>query len=309
MITEVLKVYKERDDVTLTTYITAEKGELHVITKRPAVIICPGGAYITCSDREAEPVALRFSSMGYQTFVLRYSVYDENKGEHLDLFSELSAKTHCPYPAPILDIGNAMLLINENADLWQVDTEKIILCGFSAGAHNVAMYGNLWNSNQMKQLCSNQLLKPAGMILGYAVTDYFLQQCLNGTDFENKLRNISNVAYFGVENPTNELLEKVSPARNVNEFTPVAFLWGAAEDNLVPIEHTIQMANALAQKKIPFEMHVYENGCHGLSLGTQATATAMPLLNSEVAQWIDSVQKWMERHFPLEMPKNPTEIV
>ena len=64
MLTEMIKLYEDRNDVTLTTYVIAEKGELHAQGKRPAVLICPGGAYMNCSDREAEPVALKFASMG-----------------------------------------------------------------------------------------------------------------------------------------------------------------------------------------------------------------------------------------------------
>ena len=77
MLTETIKLYEDREDVTLTTYVIAEKGELRGQGKRPAVLICPGGAYMSCSDREAEPIALKFAAMGYHAFVLRYSVYGE----------------------------------------------------------------------------------------------------------------------------------------------------------------------------------------------------------------------------------------
>ena len=77
MHTEVIKFYENREDVTLTTYVLKDSQELLDGKKRPAIIICPGGAYLSCSDREGEAVALRFASMGYHTFVLRYSTYME----------------------------------------------------------------------------------------------------------------------------------------------------------------------------------------------------------------------------------------
>ena len=74
---QVIKLYENRDDVTLTTYVLADSKEMLNGKARPAVLICPGGAYISCSDREAEPVAMAFAAMGYHAFVLRYSVYGE----------------------------------------------------------------------------------------------------------------------------------------------------------------------------------------------------------------------------------------
>lgn len=65
MITETVRLYRDREDVLLTSYILAEAGELHTQGKRPAVLVCPGGAYLNCSDREGEPVALKFAAMGY----------------------------------------------------------------------------------------------------------------------------------------------------------------------------------------------------------------------------------------------------
>ena len=76
MKTEKLCLYENRPDVTLTTYLIDDSRELMNGRKRPAILICPGGAYMFCSDREAEPVALRFMAMGYHAFVLRYSVYN-----------------------------------------------------------------------------------------------------------------------------------------------------------------------------------------------------------------------------------------
>ena len=79
MKSEVIYLYKDRTDVTLTTYVLDDSREMLNGGKRPAVLICPGGAYLSCSDREGEPVAMAFAAMGYHAFVLRYSTY----GEHL----------------------------------------------------------------------------------------------------------------------------------------------------------------------------------------------------------------------------------
>ena len=92
MKTEKLCLYENRPDVTLTTYLIDDSRELMNGRKRPAILICPGGAYMFCSDREAEPVALRFMAMGYHAFVLRYSVY--NKGVMVDPRGEKIGRAH-----------------------------------------------------------------------------------------------------------------------------------------------------------------------------------------------------------------------
>ena len=65
---------KDYDEAWIETYFWQESVELYPGQKRPAIVICPGGAYAMTSDREAEAVALRFMSMGYHAVVLRYSV-------------------------------------------------------------------------------------------------------------------------------------------------------------------------------------------------------------------------------------------
>ena len=94
MKTEIIKIYDNRDDVTLTTYILQDSLEMLAGKARPAILICPGGAYLNCSDREAEPIAMKFASMGYHTFVLRYSVYCEGGKEFADISKPIPVKEH-----------------------------------------------------------------------------------------------------------------------------------------------------------------------------------------------------------------------
>ena len=105
-------------NVTLTVMTQEVGGEFRGVTVRPAVLVIPGGGYMFCSDREAEPVALPFLAAGFQAFVLRYST-----GEH------------SRWPNPLEDYEQAMSLIRENADKWHVIPDQIAVIGFSAGGH------------------------------------------------------------------------------------------------------------------------------------------------------------------------------
>ena len=100
MVTKVIPLYEDRTDVTLTAYVIAEKGEMNQQGPRPAVLICPGGGYMNCTDREAEPVALQFTAMGYHAFVLRYSTYGEGDMAYPDLSRSAASKRELPAPRP-----------------------------------------------------------------------------------------------------------------------------------------------------------------------------------------------------------------
>lgn len=298
-----------RTDVTLTTYVLDASPEMPGSKRRPAVIVCPGGAYLSCSDREGEPIAMAFANLGYHAFVLRYGVYTE--GEPGMFFpepgTEASPKEHCVHPNPIRDIARAMLEIRAHADEWLVDTDRIAVCGFSAGAHNCAMYATNWHKPVLTDFfgCDAAQLRPAACILGYTLSDYIFMKENAGASTDPMAAGMfamSNTALLGTPAPDDALLREVSPARNVTEHTPPTFLWATSEDSLVPVQHTLLMAEALADHKIPFEVHVFENGPHGLSTATQSSAAAQSNVRPDVAAWLPMCGTWLEKRFALELP-------
>lgn len=127
-------------NVSLTGYIQPVGGEFWGMTKRPAMIIMPGGGYQYCSDREAEPVAFAYLQTGYQVFILRYSL-NEN----------------AVWDNPLKDYDMAYETICENAEKWFVDTERIAVIGFSAGGHLAA------------SAAVSAIHRPRAAILGYPV--------------------------------------------------------------------------------------------------------------------------------------------
>ncbi|MCI6464176.1 MAG: alpha/beta hydrolase [Faecalicatena sp.] len=305
MLTEEIKLYPDREDVTLTTYVIAEKGELHAQGNRPAVLICPGGGYFNCSDREAEPVALKFASMGYHAFVLRYSTYDEGKNQFPDLTRQIEPKEKTKHPAPVRDIGKAMLYIREHAKAWSVDMGRVAVCGFSAGAHNSAMYSVYWNSPLLTEFfgVDAEMLRPAAVILGYTLSDYIFMKGVKKNEMDTAFFAASNTAFLGEANPSEEKLREVSPALNVTENTPPTFLWATAADGMVPVQHSLRMAHALADHKVPFEIHIFEEGDHGLSVATQASAMSRTMLNQDAAKWVGLAECWLEKRFALDLPQ------
>lgn len=304
MLTKTITLYPDRQDVTLTTYILDGSSSLLNGRKRPAVLICPGGAYLFCSNREAEPVALHFAAMGYHAFVLRYSTY--SGGTEYDLSdTDLPVHPDSIHPAPMRDIGKAFLTIRAHADEWLVDMEKIAICGFSAGAHNCAMYAVYWDKPVIHEFFGEEpsQFKPALAILSYGISDYH-SMGRNTSDPKNqKLSQSASIAFLGTTSPTADLLDEVSPAMHVSKNTPPTFLWATSEDALVPPENTTIMATALAKAGVPFEVHIFEEGQHGLSLADQTTATAAWQIDPDAAQWVALVEKWMAKRFALPVPE------
>ncbi len=305
---EVIYLREGRNDVTMTTYVLDNSPESLNGKLRPAVVICPGGAYLNCSDREAEPVAMAFANMGYHAFVVRYGTYTEGKP---GLFmpepgKPIPVKEHCVHPEPMRDIARAFLEIRAHADEWYVDVERIAVCGFSAGAHNSAMYATRWHEDVLSGYFGKpaETFRPAACILGYTLSDYvYMKQVSVGEDpMAESLFKASNVALLGTENATHIQLEDVSPALHITEHTPPTFLWATCEDTLVPVQHTLIMAKALADGKVPFEVHVFENGPHGLSTATQSAAAAKSNIKPDVALWLPMCETWLNKRFALDLP-------
>lgn len=156
MLYQTLKLHNGRSDVTLTTYIL-QPNEFMPEGKRPAVLICPGGGYLVCSDGEGEPIAIAFNRMGYNAFVLRYSVYSGVSGSSESVAAPgangpsavREPRDHCVFPNPMLDVKAAMEEIQRNAVQWNTDPSgdralRLFSWGTQCGdiQHLLETYGN-----------------------------------------------------------------------------------------------------------------------------------------------------------------------
>lgn len=244
---------------TLTTYV------LEGDKKRGVILILPGGGYGFTSPREAEPIALKYNSAGFHAFVLNYSVSPSR------------------YPQALFDAARAMCIIRENVDKWNIDKEKITVCGFSAGGHLAASLSVFWNEEWLfeKEGIFDGGTKPNASILSYPVITS--GEYAHRGSFDNLLG----------EKPSEELVELLSLEKQVNKNTPPTFIWHTYEDNTVPVENTMLFATALRKQDIPFELHIYPKGGHGLSLATKETANEDIQINPHVSTWINLSIEWL----------------
>jgi acetyl esterase/lipase len=171
-----------------------------------------------------------------------------------------SLNEHAAFPQPLQDAEEALEQIRSKSAEWGVNPDKIAVCGFSAGGHLAAALGTMGR------------VRPNAIILAYP--------CI--------LDSISNILPAPVPS-----LEK-----QVDAQTPPAFIFSTANDALVPVENSLLFAVALNQAKIPFELHIFQDGTHGLSLAKPHTASGFrAMVNPEAARWIELCAIWLEKLF------------
>lgn len=298
MISEKLQVWEdEKNEAYIKTYLLEDSKEFNQGKKRPLVIVCPGGAYLGTSDREAESVALRFNSYGYHAVVLRYNTYF---GElNWEFKEEMSVKTACLWPNPLYDLAKTMAMVQQQKEAWLVDEQRIMLCGFSAGGNLVGNMATRWHEPWLAEKVgiSSDELRPHAAIIGYPVTDYFLLKELNkmrGDEGVIGLFKMANLASFGVIEPSDEQLTSISPVYAVSDKTIPMYIWHTAADKLVYSENALHLALALCKYQIPYELHIFQEGGHGLSLCDETTAAEPGHINHAAYTWFDMAMTWLK---------------
>ena len=245
-------------EATLEGYILDCELSLGQDKKRPAIVICPGGGYLYCSPREAEPIALRYAARGFHAFILRYSV-----------------KWDAANFAPLQEVSWVIGYLREHAEQWHIDPAKIATCGFSAGGH-LALAAGLLGEN-----------KPNAMILGYPAvtvpntpqTNFMLKLLTGRMDVTDE-----DAAYFSLEN-------------HITKDAPPVFMAATAEDSLSPYG-ALTVANAYTKQGLHYELHMFQHGPHGYALADETTADgSSQVLNSSFAQWHQLSVDWLYRVF------------
>lgn len=306
MKSEEIRLWKDKEnEAFLTTYILDEFTRLNS-KKRPAVIICPGGAYLRTSDREAEPVAIKFASLGFNTFVLRYNTFFRSKEDGFNYINKntnkkIKVNKNTKYPQPLFDLAKAMIIIRENAEAWNIDVDNISICGFSAGAHLAALLGTQWQSTLLKDKFNSEseVFKPKTLILAYPVIDYMIIKELkdkSNNKIDIDMFNVSNEAFFGEENPSDKLRKKLSICNNITDNMIPTFIWHTANDELVCVQNSLNLALALSKKNITYEMHIFENGPHGMSLCNEVTAAEVSQINKDCEKWFELAVEWLSKY-------------
>ena len=211
---------------------------------RPVMIISPGGGYRFVSPLEGEIVARTFFDKGWNCFVLTYSV------NMLDL-APLNEQ-------PLHDISRAVRFVRKHAGEFRIDPDKLAVCGFSAAGHLCASLAvHYMDDAEIDPEYAGISNRPQAAVLSYPV--------ISSGEFAHR---DSFTALLG-KDASKESLAYMSLETQVTKDTVPCFLWATATDDLVPAENSYLFSEALKKEGVPYALHVFTDGPHGLSVATQ----------------------------------------
>lgn len=262
---------------TMDAFLLDKEDAPETSEARPALIICPGGAYAYTSEREGKPIAKKFNSLGFQTFVLNY---------HTAPFE---------FPTALCELAVAVRTVRENAEEWGLDPERIAIAGFSAGGHLAASlcvnYKKDWLLSYLSNAAPEEIM-PNACVLSYPVitSGEFGHQ----GSFENLLG--MHTDEDKAKKYKQDLVELVTLDRHVTEDVPPTFLWHTYEDASVPVENSLLYLAALCNAGVLAEFHMFPFGSHGLSLATEETANGEEKnIQEECAIWPELAARFLNQ--------------
>ena len=203
---------------------------------RPGMLVIPGGGYWFRSGREKEPVALAYLREGYCAFTLDYSV-------------------QTLFPVPLLEAAMAMIYLRENAAKYGLDPAHLAAIGFSAGGHLAGMLSMLYEEPEIVSVLGERREERASRRRRSLLPP-------SSRWGSGRTAGTRDVITGGRE----ELLQRLSLENRVSKKAAPAFLWHTQEDDCVPVENSLLLAAAYRKAGVPFAMHIFEHGPHGLSL-------------------------------------------
>ena len=238
---------------TLKIYLREAAEAMPDAVLRPMIVVVPGGGYNHLSPRESDPVALQFAAAGYHTAVLSYSVGEGAQNDQ-----------------PLRQLNEALKLLRDHAEEWNILPGKIAVCGFSAGGH-------LALSSAVRELpdCDDQQ-RPDAVILGYPV--------ISAGEFAHRG---SFQMLAGSPDPAAQ--QRFSLEDKITPQTPPVFVWHTMEDQTVPVENTLLLLAALRRAGVPCEAHLFEKGVHGTSISTPEVNTA----SVHRHHWVELAVEWL----------------
>lgn len=226
----------ENDRPTVTAYLPAADKATGA-----AIVICPGGGYGGLAEHEGKGYAEWLAEHGIAGIVLKYRL-----GSH-----------GYQHPAMLQDAARAVRLTRSKAGEWKLDTKRIGIMGSSAGGHLASTLLTHFDAGKADAAdpIERESSRPDLGILCYPVIS------MGPNTHAGSRKNLLG------DHPSPELIEHLSNEKQVTAQTPPCFIWHTWEDKGVKIENALSFASALQANDVPFDLHVYQKGGHGLGLG------------------------------------------
>jgi acetyl esterase/lipase len=229
---------EDKDIPTLTPYLPDPAKATGA-----AIVICPGGGYGGLAPHEGRDYARFLNEYGVVGFVLKYRL----------------GSSGYRHPAMLQDAARAVRTVRARAGEWNLDPKRVGIMGSSAGGQLASTLLTHFDAGKPDAAdpIERQSSRPDLGILCYAVISF------GEFGHRGSMNNLLG------KDPSPELVRELSNELQVTEYTPPCFIWHTYEDGGVPVENSLQFAEALRKARVPFDLHVYQKGQHGLGLGTR----------------------------------------
>ncbi|MEY2429592.1 MAG: hypothetical protein QOJ40_2477 [Verrucomicrobiota bacterium] len=228
------------------------------------MVICPGGGYGGLAPHEGLDYARFLNDHGIAGFVLKYRL---GPGGY-------------KHPTMLQDAARALRTVRARAGEWSLDPKRIGIMGSSAGGHLASTLLTHFDAGKPSSddPIERQSSRPDLGILCYAVIT------MGQYTHQGSKNNLLG------KDPSPELVRELSNELHVTKKTPPCFIWHTAEDQAVPVENSLQFANALRKNGVPFDLHIYEKGQHGIGLGSR------PYGGGDRHPWTGDCIFWLKGH-------------
>ena len=218
---------------------------------------------------------LKFLPEGYNVFQLTYSVAPHG------------------FPVQLREVAAAMELIYQNAEAWHCDTDRTAIMGCSAGGHLAAHYPNAYDCPEVRAAFPESKAVNAS-ILCYAALSAEPEYHHQGS-FTNLVKHPLPLSQ--------EEIDKLSCEHLISERTPPTFLFHCVEDPAVSVDNSLVYASVLAEYGLPFALHIYHIGGHGMSTADEQTFRSLTPPEEELAAcrtvhgWMPTLMQWLRDIF------------
>jgi acetyl esterase/lipase len=248
----------DKDIPTLTPYL-ADPAK----ASGPALLIFPGGGYATLAAHEGAGFAEFFRQLGINCFVLKYRL---GSGGYR-------------HPRMLEDASRAVRLVRARAAEWKIDPHQVGIIGSSAGGHLASTLATHFDAGKPD---ASDPIEREGSRPDYVILCYPVITMGENTHAGSRMKLLG-------ENPSQELINELSNEKRVTKDTPPCFVWHTWEDKTVKVENSLAFAEALQRAGVPYDLHIYEKGGHGMGLGRGAAA------DEKYHAWTRDVVFWLRK--------------
>jgi len=217
----------------------------------PAVIILPGGGYCEHASHEGEEIAKYYNEKGLHAFVVEYRLIPHK------------------YPSALRDVQRAIKILKNRAEEFKIDVNMMFVIGFSAGGHLAGCVATKKDCCKAGDQYDEISPTVTGVLMGYPLIS---NDSLNDTIANECIARIANDG------------EELSLEKCVTKDTLPCFVWHTFDDEVVSVSHSLRFCSALKNYNIPFELHIYPNGPHGLGLAKTYW---------DISEWTRNSVRWM----------------